>query len=126
MSTSNSSPMGQTFDPQAAAELRDKRKKTIENSLAKRHRKEKTFRIFGLAAVISGLFFVVLLFGSILAKGLPAFWQTSLSVPVYLIQALLMPDLNLFKVQVNLQRITKSVMSLGKPRWAWWIGMHSS
>ena len=83
MSTSNSSPMDQSFDSQAAAELREKRKKIIENSLAKRHRKEKTFRIFGLAAVISGLFFVVLLFGSILAKGLPAFWQTSISVPVY-------------------------------------------
>ncbi|MHA3890704.1 phosphate ABC transporter permease PstA [Acinetobacter sp. GXMZU3951] len=83
MSTSNSSPMDQSFDSQAAAELREKRKKIIENSLAKRHRKEKTFRIFGLTAVISGLFFVVLLFGSILAKGLPAFWQTSISVPVY-------------------------------------------
>jgi phosphate transport system permease protein len=75
--------MDQSFDSQAAAELREKRKKIIENSLAKRHRKEKTFRIFGLTAVISGLFFVVLLFGSILAKGLPAFWQTSISVPVY-------------------------------------------
>jgi len=32
---------------------------------------------------VTGLFFVVLLFGSILAKGLPAFWQSSLSVPVY-------------------------------------------
>lgn len=75
--------MGQTFDSQSAAELREKRKKIIENSLSKRHRKEKIFRGFGFAAVISGLFFVVLLFGSILAKGLPAFWQTSMSVPVY-------------------------------------------
>ena len=83
MSTSNSSSMGQTFDSQSAAELREKRKKIIENSLSKRHRKEKIFRGFGFAAVISGLFFVVLLFGSILAKGLPAFWQTSMSVPVY-------------------------------------------
>lgn len=83
MSTSNSSSMGQTFDSQSAAELREKRKKIIENSLSKRHRKEKIFRGFGFAAVISGLFFVVLLFSSILAKGLPAFWQTSMSVPVY-------------------------------------------
>lgn len=75
--------MGQTFDSQSAAELREKRKKIIENSLSKRHRKEKIFRGFGFAAVISGLFFVVLLFGSILAKGLPAFWQTSMTVPVY-------------------------------------------
>jgi phosphate transport system permease protein len=83
MSTSNTSSMGQSLDPQAAAELREKRKQRIASSLAKRHRKEKTFRILGFSAVVTGLFFVVLLFGSILAKGLPAFWQSSLSVPVY-------------------------------------------
>ena len=83
MSTSNTSSMGQSFDPQAAAELREKRKQRIASSLAKRHRKEKTFRILGFSAVVTGLFFVVLLFGSILAKGLPAFWQSSMTVPVY-------------------------------------------
>ena len=51
--------------------------------MAKRHRKEKTFRFFGFSAVIAGLFFVALLFGSILSKGLPAFWQSSMSLPVY-------------------------------------------
>ncbi len=89
MSTSNSSSMGQTFDPQAAAELREKRKQKIASSLAKRHRKEKTFRVLGFSAVVTGLFFVVLLFGSILAKGLPAFWQSSISVPVYFDPALI-------------------------------------
>ncbi|MBP8064131.1 MAG: phosphate ABC transporter permease PstA, partial [Acinetobacter sp.] len=53
------------------------------SSLSKRHRKEKTFRVLGFSAVVTGLFFVVLLFGSILAKGLPSFWQSSLTVPVY-------------------------------------------
>ena len=83
MSTSNTSYMDQARDPRVAAELREKRKQRIRNTLAKRHRKEKMFRIFGFSAVIAGLFFVVLLFGSILAKGLPAFWQTSMTVPVY-------------------------------------------
>ena len=69
MTTSNST-ADQVFDPQHAAELREKRKQTISNSLAKRHRKEKTFRFFGFSAVIAGLFFVALLFGSILSKGL--------------------------------------------------------
>ena len=68
MTTSNST-ADQVFDPQHAAELREKRKQTISNSLAKRHRKEKTFRFFGFSAVIAGLFFVALLFGSILSKG---------------------------------------------------------
>ena len=81
--TNSNSTADQVFDPQHAAELREKRKQTISNSLAKRHRKEKTFRFFGFSAVIAGLFFVVLLFGSILAKGLPAFWQSSMSLPVY-------------------------------------------
>ncbi|WP_180174107.1 phosphate ABC transporter permease PstA [Acinetobacter sp. YH01024] len=83
MSTTNTSNMDQNFDQHAAAELREKRKKIIENSLAKRHRKENTFRVLGFSAVVTGLLFVVLLFGSILAKGLPAFWQSSMTVPVF-------------------------------------------
>lgn len=82
MSTSNPNTL-ETVDSATAEQLREKRKKTIQNSLAKRHRKEKTFRFFGFSAVIAGLFFVVLLFGSILAKGLPAFWQSSMNLPIY-------------------------------------------
>ena len=83
MSTSNTTPVDQRIDPSIAAELREKRKKTIQSSLARRHRKEKTFRLFGFSAVLAGLFFVVLLFGSILSKGLPAFWQSSMSLPIH-------------------------------------------
>ncbi|MEG0488374.1 MAG: phosphate ABC transporter permease PstA [Acinetobacter sp.] len=84
MSTSNTSPVDQNvFDPQVAAELREKRKAKIASTLSKRHRREKTFRIFGFTSVIVGLAFVAILFGSILYKGLPAFWQASMTVPVY-------------------------------------------
>ncbi len=83
MSTSNTTPLDQRIDPSVNAELREERKKTIQSSLARRHRKEKTFRMLGFSAVLAGLFFVVLLFGSILAKGLPAFWQSSMSLPIY-------------------------------------------
>ncbi|ENU30472.1 phosphate ABC transporter permease PstA [Acinetobacter sp. NIPH 1852] len=85
MSSSNtSSPVDQNvFDPQTAQELRAQRKERIEKSLGKRHRKEKAFRFFGFSAVVLGLAFVALLFTSILAKGLPAFWQASMTVPVY-------------------------------------------
>ena len=41
MSTSNTTPVDQRIDPSVAAELREKRKKTIQSSLARRHRKEK-------------------------------------------------------------------------------------
>lgn len=84
MSTSNPSPLGQPMnDPQAAIELREKRKQKIASTLSKRHRKEKAFRMFGLSSVVAGLLFVALLFSSILAKGLPAFWQSSMELPVY-------------------------------------------
>lgn len=90
MSISNTSSSDQNvFDPQAAAALRDKRKAKIQSTLAKRHRKEKTFRVFGFTSVVIGLAFVALLFGSILYKGLPAFWQASMTVPVYFDPALI-------------------------------------
>lgn len=63
---------------------RKKRIEKIQVSLRKRHRKEKIFRRMGLFAVLTGLACVGLLFGSILYKGLPAFWQTSMNVSVYL------------------------------------------
>ncbi len=74
MSTSNNPPMDQypELDPQKAAAEQVERLKRIENSLDKRHRKEKTFKSMGFIAVLIGLFFVVLLFGSILSRGLPA------------------------------------------------------
>ena len=60
------------------------RKQIIQQSLQKRHRKEKIFKFLGLSAVLASLLCVVLLFSSILYKGLPAFWQMSMTVPVYL------------------------------------------
>jgi phosphate transport system permease protein len=84
MSTSNTSQVDQNvFDPQVAAELREKRKQKVASSLAKRHRTEKAFRFFGFSSVIVGLAFVALLFGSIMYKGMPAFWQASMTVPVF-------------------------------------------
>ncbi|MFC3171869.1 phosphate ABC transporter permease PstA [Acinetobacter vivianii] len=82
MSSSNTTSMD-ALDPKVAAEQREQRKRKIQSSLAKRHRQEKAFRFSGFAAVVIGLAFVALLFGSILSKGLPAFWQNSLTVPVY-------------------------------------------
>lgn len=84
MSRSNTSATDQNvFDSRTAAELSERRKARIASSLSKRHRKEKTFRWMGLSSVVIGLAFVVLLFGSILYKGLPAFWQASMTLPVY-------------------------------------------
>ncbi|HRD32712.1 MAG TPA: phosphate ABC transporter permease PstA [Rhodocyclaceae bacterium] len=66
--------------PRGALEIR---KRQIESSLQRRHRTERTFRAVGLAAVIMGLGFVALLFATILAKGLPAFWQATVTTEVF-------------------------------------------
>ena len=83
MTSTTSTQIDSNIDAMNAAEVREKRKQKIQSSLAKRHRKEKTFKYFGFSAVILGLFFVALLFGSILSKGLPAFWQNSLTLPIH-------------------------------------------
>src|SRR5690606_22437987 len=55
----------------------------VEKSLKRRHAREQRFRLMGLAAVLAGLAFVALLFISILARGLPAFWQSTITTEVY-------------------------------------------
>ncbi|MCA0043808.1 phosphate ABC transporter permease PstA [Celeribacter litoreus] len=53
----------------------------------KRNAAEKRFRMFGLAAIATGLLFLVILLTSILSSGLGAFQQTFINVPVYLDEA---------------------------------------
>lgn len=59
---------------------------TISPSLQKRHRKEKTFQAFGIAAIAISLFFVVFLFVDIISGGYKAFVQTSITLSVELTQ----------------------------------------
>lgn len=52
--------------------------------LGKRHRREKYFKYAGLFATCLGLAFVAFLFVSILSRGIPAFWQSTITIPVYI------------------------------------------
>ncbi|WP_445765944.1 phosphate ABC transporter permease PstA [Rheinheimera sp.] len=52
-------------------------------SLQKRHRKERLFRALGLSAVLISLALVAVLFINIFAKGLPAFWQSTITLDIY-------------------------------------------
>lgn len=52
-------------------------------SLQKRHRKERLFRSLGLTAVLISLALVAVLFINIFAKGLPAFWQSTITLDIY-------------------------------------------
>jgi len=63
--------------------------KLVQRSLAKRHRAERRFRRFGLVAIVISLFFLVLLFASIVANGYTAFEQTFIRLPVCLAPQLL-------------------------------------
>ncbi len=68
------------------------RRRLIEQSLRRRHAQENRFRRIGLLAVMTGLGFVALLFVSIIAKGLPAFWQATIITDVYFDPAIVRID----------------------------------
>jgi phosphate transport system permease protein len=50
--------------------------------LKRRHRAEALFRFYGIAAIVIGVAFLVVLLFSIVSKGYTAFVQTSITVPV--------------------------------------------
>lgn len=52
-------------------------------SLNKRHRKERLFRRLGLTAVLISLALVAVLFINIFSKGVPAFWQSAITLDIY-------------------------------------------
>ncbi|KAA0873723.1 phosphate ABC transporter permease PstA [Nitrincola tapanii] len=65
------------------AQKRDRMQQRVKASLKRRHAQEKRFKGMGMAAVVTALAFVTLLFFTILSKGLPAFWQATLTLQVY-------------------------------------------
>ena len=56
----------------------------INTGLARRYRRERRFRLFGLAAIVGSLMFLVLLLGSIGLKGWTAFVQTRIHLDIHL------------------------------------------
>mgnify|MGYP006089416893 CR=1 FL=1 len=54
----------------------------VNKNLAKRYRKEKLFRAYGLASIGFGLLCLVLLFSDIIGKGYKAFVQTNVQIEV--------------------------------------------
>ncbi|MEM6666786.1 MAG: DUF3333 domain-containing protein, partial [Pseudomonadota bacterium] len=66
------------FSGPATASSRD----AVEASLRKRRRSEAIFKALGLGGILVGIALVAVLFGSILARGLPAFTQATLHLEV--------------------------------------------
>lgn len=55
----------------------------VKKGLARRYRKERWFRRFGLGAVLISICFLGLLFGSIISNGWSAFWQTEILLDIH-------------------------------------------
>jgi phosphate transport system permease protein len=64
----------------------------VRGSLSRRYRAEKRFRWFGVWAIVLSLLFLVILFGDILSKGLPAFTQTRIRLSIFFDPELLSLD----------------------------------
>ncbi len=62
--------------------LKQQRLKTIQAGLARRHRSERIFHGLGVAGVTVSLAFLALLLVSIVSRGLPAFWQHTVTLPI--------------------------------------------
>ena len=60
---------------------------TLDARTKKRNAAEKRFRAYGLTAILIGLFFLVVLFTSIIRSGMPAFTRTVVDVEFTLSQA---------------------------------------
>jgi phosphate transport system permease protein len=56
----------------------------IQRGIKRRYAAERRFRLYGIAAILFGIFFLVYLFGSIVAQGYTAFVQTSWKLNVFL------------------------------------------
>lgn len=50
--------------------------------IKKRYAAEARFKMYGIAAITFGLFFLAIMLGTIFSKGYTAFWQTNITLPV--------------------------------------------
>ncbi len=64
-------------------EKRASTRERINSGLAKRYRRERRFRMFGLGAVLMSICFLGLLFGSIIGNGWSAFEQAEVKLPIH-------------------------------------------
>lgn len=61
----------------------------VNAGLARRYRKERRFRFYGISAILASLLFLSFLFGSIISKGYSAFQQTFIQLDIFFDPAIL-------------------------------------
>jgi phosphate transport system permease protein len=64
----------------------------VKHRISKRYAAERRFRLYGVAAILFGLAFLAILFGSIISKGYTAFVQSSFKLNVNLDRAVIDPS----------------------------------
>lgn len=79
----NRSDDSQELSARKLAEARSLVIRKVQASLRRRHLGEKLFRGLGIGATVLGVSFVAILFFNIFSKGLPAFWQTAITLDIY-------------------------------------------
>lgn len=85
----------------------------IRAGLAKRHARERRFRIGGIVAICAALGAVFMLFSIILSKGIPAFWQANIQIEAFF-------DPEIIKVPPKPeQKPGQSLADIQKDRFAW-------
>lgn len=67
-------------------------RRLVEASLRARHNREMRFRMYGIAAVLVSVTFVLVFFATIIAQGHSAFFQTYVKLDVFLDPAVIDPD----------------------------------
>jgi len=77
--------------PQSALD-RNRKSELVAAGLKKRYAAERRFKLYGISAVVVALFFVVLLFSTIISNGYPAFTQTMVKLDVTLYEQDIDPD----------------------------------
>lgn len=83
--TDSASPMG--GDANAASSTAQ-----VKAGLKKRYRAERRFKMLGIGAIGFALFWLAILFFTIFSNGLPAFWQTQLTMVVTLSEDVIDPQ----------------------------------
>ena len=64
----------------------------VRKSLARRYRAERRFRLYGAAAVLAGIGFVIFLFGTIFSQGLSVFRQSYVQLTIHYDPAIIDPS----------------------------------
>jgi len=78
--------------PTSAARARPSSAEIVANGIRRRYAAERRFKMYGIAAVLFGLTFLVILFSSIISKGYTSFLQSAFRLEVFLDPAIIDPS----------------------------------